>query len=90
MTAPSDTGLAHLSLIYGPGHTMRKINIVGFEMDLLWMWILVAVIVVTLVIVLIICCCAGSDKKEEEPKKEEDMMMEDDMEAMMMEGDKME
>ena len=73
------------AFIYTKESVHKKINIGTFEMDVLWIYILIAVIIITAVVVGIICCCSGGDKKEEPmmEKMEEDMMKDDMMEPMM-------
>ena len=73
----SSLALTH-AFIYTKGATHKKLNIGVFEMDVIWIYILIAVIVITAVVVGIICCCSGGEKKEEkmmEEKMDEEKMM---------------
>ena len=87
---PSDGGVAPVenslaltrAFIYTKESAKKKINIGTFEMDVLWIYILIAVIVITAVVVGIICCCSGGDKKEDMMEK-----MDDEEKKSMMEGE---
>ena len=69
------------AFIYTKGTGHKKLNIGVFEMDVLWIYILIAVIVITAVVVGIICCCSGDKKPEEmmEKKEEKDEENKDNM-----------
>ena len=82
------------AFIYTGGNSIhKKINFGLFEMDILWIYILVAVIVITSVVVGIICCCTGGapeDGEKDDKDKEKDMndMMDEENKMMMgEEGD---
>ena len=55
------------AFIYTKG-VHNKVNLGVFEMDVLWVYILIGVIILTAVIVGIICCCSGGGDKKEEKK----------------------
>ena len=92
---PVENSLALTSaFIYGHSHTGKVVKMGEFEMDLLWVYILVVIIVIGAVVGGIICCCTGGEdkpaemmekmeeeKKEDEENKMEDMMMEPEMMA---------
>ena len=64
MPVENSLALTH-AFIYNKDSVHKKINIGVVEMDVLWIYILIAVIVITAVIVGIICCCSGGDDKKE-------------------------
>ena len=73
MPVESSLALTH-AFIYSKDSAHKKINIGVFEMDVLWIYILIAVIVITAVVVGIICCCSGGDDKKDEKMMDEKMM----------------
>ena len=93
---PLENSLASTSAFF---HSKKDkvIKLGEFEMDLLWVYVLVAIIVIGAVVGGIICCCAGGEdkpaemmekmeenkeeKKEDEENKMEDMMMGEEMMA---------
>ena len=86
----SSLALTHAFIYSGVPNSHKRLNVGVFEMDVFWIYVLIAIIVITSVVVGIICCCSGGgDKKEEmmEKKEDEKMMDEEKMgDDMMMEA----
>ena len=84
---PLEDSFALTSSFIYRDESAKSLEIGHFEMDLMWVWVLVAIVILALIVGIIVffCCCRDSA-----PKKKEEMMEEkmDDMEkeGMMGEG----